>query len=51
MPLEHFLSFSARFCKFECNTTTSYWLNSIPDDKILDWSKLKAFADDKINVT
>ena len=25
--------------------------NSSPNDKILDWSKLKAFADDKINVT
>ena len=28
------------------------WLsiNSLPKDKILDWSKLKAFADDKIKV-
>ena len=25
-------------------------LNSLPNDKILDWSKLKAFADDKIKV-
>ena len=25
--------------------------NSLPDDKFSDWSKLKAFADDKINVT
>ena len=25
--------------------------NPIPDEKILDWSKLKAFADDKSNVT
>ena len=24
--------------------------NSVPNDKILDWSKLKGFADDKINV-
>ena len=24
--------------------------NSLPNDKILDWSKLKAFADDKINM-
>ena len=23
-------------------------VNSLPDDKILDWSKLKAFADDRI---
>ena len=25
--------------------------NSLPDDKVLDWSNLKAFADDKINET
>ena len=25
--------------------------NSLPNDKILNWSKFKAFADDKINVT
>ena len=25
--------------------------NSLPNNKFLDWSKLKAFADDKINVT
>ena len=24
---------------------------SLPNDKVWDWSKLKAFADDKINVT
>ena len=26
------------------------YFNSLPNDKILDWSKFKAFADDKINV-
>ena len=26
-------------------------LNSLPDDKILDWSNLKELADFKINVT
>ena len=26
-------------------------INPLPDDKISDWSKLKAFADDKLNVT
>ena len=26
-------------------------VNSLPNDTILDWSKFKAFADDKINVT
>ena len=25
-------------------------LNSLPNDKFLDWSKLKAHADDKINL-
>ena len=25
-------------------------VNSFPNDKILDWSKFKAFADDKVNV-
>ena len=27
------------------------WFNSLPNDNFLHWSKLKAFADDKINVT
>ena len=27
------------------------WVNSLANDNILDWSKLKAFADDKINMT
>ena len=26
------------------------WINSLPNDKILDRSKLKAFADNKINM-
>ena len=26
-------------------------VNSLPNDKILDWSKFKAFAEDKENVT
>ena len=26
-------------------------LDSLPNNKILDWSKLKAFAEDKMNVT
>ena len=26
-------------------------LNPLPNDKILDWSKLETFADDKVNVT
>ena len=25
-------------------------VNSLPNDKILDWSRLKAFADDKLNL-
>ena len=37
-----------------CNRTMdlySQFVNSLPNDKILDWSKMKAFADDKIDVT
>ena len=33
---------------FEINPLS---FNFLPDDKILDWSKLKAFADEKINET
>ena len=29
----------------------NYSFNPLPDDKILDQTKLKAFADDKLNVT
>ena len=30
--------------------TSFFFFNSLPNDKILDQSELKAFADDKINV-
>ena len=30
--------------------TLGYCFNSVPNDKFLDWSKLKAVADDKSNV-
>ena len=39
------------------NSTFSFFNNSglrskeFPNDKILDWSKFKMYADDKINVT
>ena len=39
--LQRFVTF--KFGKFHS-------LNPLPDDKILDWSKLKAFADDNLNV-
>ena len=26
------------------------WVNSLPKDKILDWSKLKAFADENFKI-
>ena len=32
-----------------CKTAPKY-TDSLPNDKYLDWSKLKAFADDKMNV-
>ena len=31
--------------------TNEMRFNSLPNDKILDWSKLKAFADNKMNLT
>ena len=31
--------------------TLIFCFNSLPHDKILDWSKFKAFADDKLNAT
>ena len=30
---------------------TEILFNTLPNDKILDWSKFKAFADDNIDVT
>ena len=38
-PTQHFLLFSTSL------------INTLPHNKILDWSKLKAFADDKLNAT
>ena len=35
---------------WNCWTEDFYDFNSLPNDKILDWSKLKAFADNKMNV-
>ena len=35
----------------ECAVLWPHGINSLPNNKILDWSKLKAFVDDKINAT
>ena len=40
--------FAVELGKFSGSLLT---LNPLPNNKFLDWSKLKAFADDKINVT
>ena len=40
-----------RYCVDNGLLKQQYLLNSLPNDKILDWSKLKACAEDKINVT
>ena len=37
-------------CLFCCDISIIIILKSVPNDKILHWSKLKAFADDKIKV-
>ena len=34
-----------------CSGCKSFFLNPIPDNKILGLSKLKVFADDKLNIT
>ena len=39
------------YCLFKIKLIMRDRINSIPNDNILDWSKLKAFADDKITVT
>ena len=46
-------SCSTTLAIFTCPIKSDYfkWLNTLPNDKILDWSKLKTFADEKINVT
>ena len=36
---------------FNWHCLCKYYLNPLPDNKILTLSKLKAFADNKINVT
>ena len=38
-------------CLHSGNAIHIYTFNSLPFDKILDWSKFKAYADNKINVT
>ena len=37
--------------KRDISSKSSNNLNSLPNNRFLDWSKLKAFADNKINVT
>ena len=35
---------------YECrNVYSSGYINPLPDDKILDWSKLKQIADENLN--
>ena len=53
---QDFLPFSQCFQKPSSSRHFNIWtvrerVNSLPNDKILDWSKWKAFADNKINVT
>ena len=43
---KHFLVFQTIF-----QSPFHQCFNSLPDNKMLDWSKLKSFADYKINVT
>ena len=43
--------YHTRDCQTDFIVRLTFKLNSLPKGKILDWSKLKAFANDKINVT
>ena len=40
-----------KLCFIVLRETVQIVVNPLPDDKISDWSKLKAFADTKLNVT
>ena len=42
-----------RSCSLEESPEYSIWsfVNSLPDDKILDWFKLKAFADENFSIS
>ena len=40
-----------KIAHYNCIHLKRLHLNPFPKDKILDWSKLKAFADNKKNVT
>ena len=44
-------SMQGRYVSPTFTTFNSFLYNSLPNDKIFDRSKLKAFADDKINMT
>ena len=46
-----FVVWKSWMCALVTPVLLKRYLNSLPNDKILDWSKLKAFADDIINVT
>ena len=36
--------------QFRLKKLKNFVFNTLPNDKILDWTKLKAFADDKLDV-
>ena len=44
------MSFAICFNLDQSQILLCEWFNSLPNDKILDWSKFKALADDKIKV-
>ena len=53
---QHFLIYSQLFLKALSLGSLNVRIvkqrfNSLPNNKIFDWSKLKAFADNKINAT
>ena len=50
--LQCFLHIQKQISSFEPPLiSVCHLVNSLPSDKVLNWSKLKALADDKINLT
>ena len=47
---EHLVIFSSFKHSFTISRSMGFNFNSLPNDKIQDWLKLKAFADNKITV-
>ena len=48
---KNYQNFFSEFLSKFLSDMTPDWLYSLPNDRFLDWSKLKTFADNNINAT